>query len=277
MTRSPLVEAAADYLNRGLHVIALAGKTPNGLVHRTGLHNAISGPVETGDDWSLLAGAFDHPKTTGIGILTRFPYVVVDIDGEEGAQQWLDIVGEDLDLDNARWVAQTGRGLHLWYGTTRPTGTMKLGPKLDLKGDGGYVAAPPSLHPDGHRYRWLIEPGAEAPMEAPEPLARLIANHAYDLASALAAKSLRKNAWGPRYKEGDTVFYAQAGFDSLLDGMKTAAEGNRNNYLHWAAATLDEEGASDEFFAELSRIALEVGLDSVEVKRTIRSARDSHG
>jgi hypothetical protein len=69
-----------------------------------------------------------------------------------------------------RWVAKTGRGLHLWYSSIEPSGSMKLGTLLDLKGQGGYVAAPPSLHPDGHRYTWLLEPDDEPPMEAPDAL-----------------------------------------------------------------------------------------------------------
>lgn len=273
MTRSPLTEAAGEYLTLGLSVIALTGKTPNTALHRTGLHSALSGAPETPEDWEFIAGFFDHAETTGVGILTQFPYVVVDIDGEDGAEQWRELVGDAGLYEEARWVAQTGRGLHLWYATLIPTGTMKLGSRLDLKGDGGYVAAPPSLHPDGHTYRWLCPPGAEAPMEAPEQLARRIEDHAYDLASALEAKEVRKRAWGPRWQPGATVFYAQPGFDALLEGMKTAEEGNRNNYLHWAAATMAEEGASDEFFEELAAIARDMGLDSVEVKRTIRSAR----
>lgn len=30
----------------------------------------------------------------------------------------------------------------------------RLGPQLDTRGDGGYVVAPPSIHPNGHAYRW---------------------------------------------------------------------------------------------------------------------------
>ena len=114
-------------------------------------------------------------------------------------------------------------------------------------------------------------------MEAPEQLARLIEDRMYHLESALASKEVRKRAWGPRFKEGDTVFFAQPGHDALIEGMKTAEDGNRNNYLHWAASTMAEEGAADEEFDTLGAVALDAGLDPVEVKRTIRSARTAHG
>ena len=286
MSRSPLVEAAGDYLARGLAVIALSGKTPNTLKHKRGLYDALRGAPESEEDWTFIASFFDHKATTGIGILTGEPYVVVDIDGEEGAEQWRDLARDAHTPD--RWVAKTGRGLHLWYapsldllvpsgeGFAGP-GTIKLGPKLDLKGFGGYVAAPPSLHPDGHRYEWLLEPGDEPPIEAPEPLLKEVRDHLFDLKQALAAKNVRRKAWGPRYKEGDHVYYAQPGHDALIKGMKEAGEGNRNAYLHWAAATLGEEGGQEEDFEALFDAAIANGLTREESTRTIRSARRAHG
>lgn len=280
--RSELVEAAAGYLNAGLAVIALTGKTPNVKVHRTGLSNPIVGPVINPEDWQLLEQVFDHSQTTGIGLLTRWPYVVVDIDGEEGAQQWADMIAPDGITDplalfaGTHWVSQTGRGFHLWFLTGEETGTIKLGPKLDLKGDGGYVAAPPSLHPDGHRYKWLRYNDEFLPPPAPEALADAIRDHNFDLQMKRDSKIVRRAAWGPKYVEGDTVFYAQASHEPLLEGMAEAVEGNRNAYLHWAAATLAEEGGSDEEFERLAQIALDNGLEPVEVKRTIRSARKAH-
>ena len=179
-----------------------------------------------------------------------------------------------LGTYDARWVAKTGRGLHLWFGTTQPTGTIKLGPKLDLKGDGGYVAAPPSRHPDGPIYEWLVPPSLEAPpKEVPEAVARRISDHAFELQRRIIGKQQQRIIRQPRYAEGDTIFYAQAGYDALLKVVATAEEGNRNNMLHWAAATMAEEGGIDEDFADLDAAAIAAGLDPVEVKRTIRSAR----
>lgn len=281
---SPLVEAAAIYLGMGLAVIALNGKMPNGKVHRHGKDEPLVGAPESDEDWDLISGAFDHPDTTGIGILTGRPYVVVDIDGEEGAEQWVDIVGDYGLYEEARWVAKTGRGLHLWYNPglslLRPTEegfvgppTIKLGAKLDLKGFGGYVAAPPSRHPDGGSYEWLVAPRGDAPLEIPDALRERIEDHMFDQQGKLDAKIIRRQAWGPKYVEGATTFYAQASHDALIEGMTKAGEGNRNNYLHWAAATLTEEGGSDEEFAMLAEAALAVGLEPIEVKRTVRSAR----
>jgi hypothetical protein len=54
-------------------------------------------------------------------------------------------------------------------------------------------------------------------------------------------------------------------------------EGNRNNYLHWAAATLAEEFATDEDLERLFDAAIAAGLTPVETKRTIRSAMKAAG
>lgn len=48
--------------------------------------------------------------------------------------------------------------------------TRKL-PGIDLRADGGYIVAPPSIHPSGSRYECLIK---ESPAEAPEWLLTLI-------------------------------------------------------------------------------------------------------
>jgi hypothetical protein len=267
-------------------VIALTGKTPNVRLHKRGLYDALRGAPEGASDWEFIAGFFEHRETTGIGLLTGEPYIVVDIDGEEGAVQWRDIAGDDYMPD--RWVSKTGRGLHLWFNPgigglqaigdrIVGPGTLKLGPKLDMKGYGGYVAAPPSAHPDGHTYEWLLPPDGDFPMEAPEGLQKEVRDHQFDLKQSLAAKALRNKAWGPRYQPGDTVFYAQPGHDSLIKGMKAAEEGNRNAYLHWAAATLGEEGGVEEDFEALYEAALGNGLTREETVRTIKSARRAHG
>lgn len=47
----------------------------------------------------------------------------------------------------------TPRGAHLYF-RAESTRTVKLGDG-ELRGDGAYVAAPPSIHPDGVAYRWF--------------------------------------------------------------------------------------------------------------------------
>lgn len=269
---SELRAAAWGYLQRGLSVIALTGKMPNGKVHPHGLHDAISGIPDGPDDDAILKAVFDHPDTTGIGILTSYPYIVVDIDGDEGAEQWYQIIERQIeDMYPDRWVAKTGRGLHIWYADTKPRRTAKLGAKLDLKGEGGYVAAPPSLHPAGHKYEWLIEPGDEPPVEAPAPLIRLLDRLDFEQQRRVKAREMSKRVRHTQFEDGK--WWATWGFDGLLKAVAAAAPGNRNATLYWAACVMIEDGADGEDFEQLREAALAAGLTVRETRLTILSAR----
>jgi len=77
---------------------------------------------------------------------------VVDIDPRNGGQ-----LDRTLMTPTAT-VATGGGGWHLYYrhpgGPTLPALPGAAG--IDIKSDGGYVAAPPSIHPGtGRRYRWV--------------------------------------------------------------------------------------------------------------------------
>lgn len=51
-------------------------------------------------------------------------------------------------------VSQTSKGAHIWLRTKAPVKSQKS-PQLDIKGEGGYVIAPPSVHPSGAEYIFL--------------------------------------------------------------------------------------------------------------------------
>jgi hypothetical protein len=96
---------------------------------------------------------------------------VLDVDCLKGGTESL----ADLELSYRalpETVQQlTGTGQHYFLahpGTYVKNGVETLGPGLDIRGDGGYVIAAPSLHANGKRYAWevLHEPDdtALAPM-----------------------------------------------------------------------------------------------------------------
>jgi hypothetical protein len=267
-----LLDAAHDYIERGLSVIALTGKQPNTSVHKRGLYDAFSkGHAGLMDRHA----AFTHPNTTGIGILTggQFDtgggYYVVDIDGEDGAAQWKALVGSGEYIPD-RWAAKTGRGLHLWVADIEPWPTVKLGSKLDFKGVGGYVAAPPSIHPDGHPYTWLLPPADESPMEMPEPLLAELRKRKALRDQAMIGKSMRKPV--PVEDRIPGMIYNDVSHEGVIQKVREGGEGNRNNLLFWAAATLKEEGASQADFDRLLDAAVEAGLPRFEARRTMTSA-----
>jgi hypothetical protein len=276
-----LLAAAHEYIDRGLRVLALTGKQPNTVVHRNwSAESAFASAPDHGPhpkDSYLYEGcpgcelprAFRHPNTTGIGILTGPVYYVVDIDGEEGARQWRDLVGDEYIPD--RWAAKTGRGLHLWVADYEAWPTAKLGPKLDFKGVGGYVAAPPSIHPDGHHYEWLLAPDDKyPPMRMPEPLRAELVKRRALREQAMVGKAMRKPV--PVEDRIPGLIYNDVSHQGVIDAVRNAGDGNRNNLLFWAAATLQEEGAPKEEFDALLAAAVESGLPRYEARRTITSA-----
>lgn len=59
----------------------------------------------------------------------------------------------------------------------------------------------------------------------------------------------------------------------LVDSVRNAGEGNRNNALLWAARTMCEENATEnECLAALGPAASDAGLGDFEIERTIQSA-----
>ena len=106
---------------------------------------------------------YERYPDAGVGILTGPPsgLVVIDFDGP---------LPPGTRLTETPLV-KTGRGLHLYlHSDDALTGRRILGG--DLKAQGGYVVAPPSSHPSGTPYQWLIAPEGLGTLLIPEaPLA----------------------------------------------------------------------------------------------------------
>jgi len=56
-------------------------------------------------------------------------------------------------------VVKTARGVHVYFRSSNPVRSFKIPAlSLDVKGEGSYVAAPPSIHPTGVEYKFIDEP-----------------------------------------------------------------------------------------------------------------------
>lgn len=169
--RRPMLDHAVTYLHAGLPVFPICsslmvghqhrdpdtlalvrcagktmGKTP--LVRWRGYQNAL--PRE--DD---VRGWWQHWPDANIGMATGSlsGILVLDADGTEARKACLQNGG--LDETPMVWTGKIGGAhFHLAY----PGGDIrnfagKL-PGTDLRGQGGYVLMPPSLHASGNTYRW---------------------------------------------------------------------------------------------------------------------------
>lgn len=94
-----------------------------------------------------------------VGIVTGSisALVVLDLDTYEAKR-----VAEERNGGPFRTVsARTGKGEHIYF--RHPGGMIgnraALIPGIDIRGDGGFVVAPGSTHPDGGLYQWINPPG----------------------------------------------------------------------------------------------------------------------
>lgn len=107
-----------------------------------------------------IEGWFRSWPDANLGIVTGAisGLVVLDVDPIHGGDGSL----AELEHRHGR-LPQTveavtgGGGRHLYFG--HPGGFVhnraSMAPGLDVRGDGGYVVAPPSVHPSGLGYRWV--------------------------------------------------------------------------------------------------------------------------
>lgn len=94
-----------------------------------------------------------------VAIATGGGLMIVDVDPRNGGDKTLaELERKYGTLRRDASVVTGGGGEHIYFKyptnlAVRSVGDA-LGPGIDLKADGGYVVAPPSLHKSGQRYAW---------------------------------------------------------------------------------------------------------------------------
>jgi hypothetical protein len=97
-----------------------------------------------------------------------------DSDGQEGLGR---LEAQHGSLPPTLQVC-TAKGMHYyfrWPGVLVRNSASKVAPKIDVRGAGGYVLAPPSIHPTGRRYCWSVDSGNTI-ADAPAWLINLVAD-----------------------------------------------------------------------------------------------------
>ena len=135
-------------------------------------HNIKVFPVKRQDKKPLCANGFKAATTDKVVLQEwnkKFPdcnigiptgqinnIFVVDIDGEQGFESLnrLELIYGKLDAPTVK----TGKGKHLYFkmpeNVELKCSTSKIADHIDIRANGGYVVAPPSIHENGHQYTW---------------------------------------------------------------------------------------------------------------------------
>ncbi|MGP1348465.1 MAG: bifunctional DNA primase/polymerase [Stomatobaculum sp.] len=149
-----LKEQALKYAARGFAVFPLKPRDKRPATHN-GFNDATTDTQQVRKWW-------EENPSYNIGIATGGAsknLLVVDLDEDEAkgchgieiCKEWFRQRGIDPPMTA---VVKTGRGgMHLYYYGVYgcKTGVYK---GVDVRGNGGYVVAPPSVHPNGNTYEW---------------------------------------------------------------------------------------------------------------------------
>lgn len=225
---------ALAYAARGISVFPLLPRSKEPMV-KNGFKQAVTDHAQIRRWWSR--------RDCNIGIATGAPagFWVLDVDGPE-AEAVLAALEAQHGALPATVQQKTGRGRHLCFrwepdGPEMRNRSKVGGAPIDVRGNGGYIVAPPSVHPGdpkkgvvpGRIYAW--DPG-RSPDEiafaaAPGWLVELCKPR--DQATPAQASA----AAGPRpAADGRASKYGEAVLDSCLRAITTAQKGARDSTLY---------------------------------------------
>lgn len=174
--------------------------------------------------WSL-----GHELNVGVALGPISGIVAIDIDDEDGETLLQDLSAGDVPRT---WEYTTGKGRRLIYKLpegvhVRSTPFARIGTQIEIlrfMGAGSQIVLPPSIHPNGAKYRWSTGKSSEDIEPASVPEWMITARH-----TETEAK---------RINEGE-----------LID------EGGRNNFLTSLAGSIRKHGAhEDVIYAALSQM-----------------------
>ena len=142
-----LIEHALSYAGQGIPVFPIVPRAKVPLTGN-GFYAAVTDEDQVGAWWVQWPEA-------NIGIPTgeRAGFWVLDVDGSAGMQSLVHLEKQHGPLPATR-VYRTGSGgfHYLWRHAPGIRNAVRFMPGLDVRADGGYIVAPPSVHESGGVY-----------------------------------------------------------------------------------------------------------------------------
>lgn len=254
----------SDYHNLGLSVMPLRGKNPllQWKVYQT--RRADIGSVKAWDN--------THHN---IGVITGHisEILVVDVDGEYPS---------DWPPMPKTWTVKTKKGYH-YYFYLSPDDNFKNSARIcenvDIRANGGYVVAPPSRHPDGGVYEWVegLSPNDVQILEIPDFVRKeLERKHKEIYTPQEPAKPVQAVPIAVDFEDdARKQAYIDSAVKSECDALRNTGQGGRNDQLNKSAFALAGLIGREKTKQILEPIAREIGLNPIEIEKTIKSGCDS--
>lgn len=162
-------QAALSYAARGWSVLPV-GRDKRPLLAWAPYQQRRAGEGEIQSWWRRWSEA-------GVGIVCGVVsggLVVLDVDPRNGGADSLDaLVAEYGELPPSPIARTGGGGTHYYFLAPGQASVHGVRPGLDLQSNGTYVVAPPSAHPSGQRYEWLLAPESSPLPQLPAWLATI--------------------------------------------------------------------------------------------------------
>jgi hypothetical protein len=146
-------EAVREYIGRGWSIIPIRTGDKRPLVRWEEFQDRHASEAEA-------CGWLRQWPQAGIAVVTGgiSGLIVVDVDpGHRGDESLEKLEREHGALATTVECRTGGGGRHLYFAHPGEVIRNKVGlaPGIDIRADGGYVVAPPSLHASGLRYAWI--------------------------------------------------------------------------------------------------------------------------
>jgi replicative DNA helicase len=196
---------------------------------------------------------FNTNPDANIGIVTGVVsnLVVFDLDSKQ-AEEYAEELG---GFPEYTVKVKTGKGYHIYM--RHPGGEIKNQVEreltIDIRADGGYVAAPPSLHGSGYRYEWVegfsifqIDPDVCRPWMI-DYLKDVVTNDSKPNKKEVGPSPIKTEIVQPKEKEVKTNEYT----DLLKNGCK---QGERNHSTTRLIGHLLKTGMKDTDIWEMIQI-----------------------
>lgn len=264
-----MINHALQYAGERLPVFPTHWMTPNGCScgrdcsspgkHPLTRHGLKDASTEAG----VIFSWWQHAPQANIAIATGLVYVI-DLDGQQGISSW-----DRLTIQHGETPTRTARtgggGRHLYYqvpfGEVLPNTAGKLARKVDTRGHGGYVLAPPSNHRSGHEYEWMnSHPVADLPVWVIE---------------TLRPKLPKQPPAAPTLREGGDTAYGAGVLNGARIRIAQAPEGEMNTRLNYEAFLVAQYVAGGEispYGVETSLIESSRHSDPKKSADTVRRA-----